>query len=502
MVLTILLNMDQWSLFFGKFHPLLVHLPIGFIVAVFFLEIGRLFGKIEVSDETISFILLISAITAISSCVAGYFLLLSGGYDEDILDNHKWQGIWVAIITSVLFLLKTDFIKDKLAILSLLNIPLLGMGFVLLMTAGHLGGSLTHGEGYLTQETPEPFRSWLGIAPKVEEIQSKPITDINKALAYQDVVHPILKQNCFQCHNATKSKGKLRMDVVELLKKGGKNGEIFKAGNSAESEMIKRCLLPLEDENHMPPKGKPQLTDQQLSLISWWIDEGANFDKKVVELKQNDNVKPILASLAAGAAIGAASAPASNSFLSSLKVSAPNAESISKLRNAKLLVQPLASDQPNLLELNAVNASDLNDEKMKDCLPLSEQIVWLKLNDTKISDKSLEVIGQLKNLQKLNLENTSVTDNALKNISKNAHLEYLNLVGTAITDESLNAISACKNLTQLYIWKTKTTAEGIAKLKTSLPKLQIDTGISEAAVADFIKLGEKAPKPEEVKAKK
>ncbi len=64
--------------------------------------------------------------------------------------------------------------------------------------------------------------------------------------------------------------------------------------------MIKRCLLPETDDDHMPPKGKPQLSESQIALLSWWIEQGASADKKVSDLKISEQVKPALASLTSG----------------------------------------------------------------------------------------------------------------------------------------------------------------------------------------------------------
>jgi hypothetical protein len=79
--------------------------------------------------------------------------------------------------------------------------------------------------------------------------------------------------------------------------KGGKHGAIIKANDPANSELIKRLLLPEEDEHHMPPKGKTPLTEQEIALLHWWIQQGASFNKKVAQLKPDEKVKPLLASL-------------------------------------------------------------------------------------------------------------------------------------------------------------------------------------------------------------
>ena len=53
----------------------------------------------------------------------------------------------------------------------------------------------------------------------------------------------------------------------------------------------------INDEHHMSPKGKPQPSEQEITLLRWWIDKGLDFDKKVKEIEQTDAVKAIFATL-------------------------------------------------------------------------------------------------------------------------------------------------------------------------------------------------------------
>lgn len=496
---------SDWAAFIGRFHPVLVHLPIGFLILAGLLEIGRLTNKIEVKDSTISFILFWSAIGATLSCVAGYLLSLGGGYEAQLLEEHKWQGIWVAVASWVAWVAKSDLFIDKIPFGSLLYVPALVIGGFFTMIAGHHGGALTHGEGYLSQETPEPFRGWLGMEPKTEkgDDEIKPIADVNNAMVFQDVVNPILKARCVQCHNANKMKGDLRIDEVDLLKKGGENGPIFVAGKGEESEMIKRCLLPLEDENHMPPKGKTQLSEGQIAILTWWIDQGAPFDKKVAELKATDAVKPVLAALSSRQSTVGSPESAGTRFESpvlSLKVATPDPKAIEALKKVGLLVLPIASGS-NLLEINAVNISALTDNQMTLLEPLKEQIVWLKLGDTKITDQASTIISKLKNLQKLHLENTAISDVMIRQIKALSYLEYLNLVNTQVTDSGIKELASSKSLLSLHVWHSKVTEAGVTALKQAKPNLEVTIGINEQQIADFIKAGETAPKPEETKKK-
>lgn len=484
----ILLQTSSWALFIGRFHPVLVHLPIGFLLIAALLEAGRRTGKINVSESAVSFILFWSAIGATLACIAGYLLSLGGGYDEELLSDHKWQGIGVAVFAWIAWIVKSDWIKSKISFVPALYLPAFGLATILTMTAGHDGGSLTHGDGYLTQYTPEPFRSLAGMPPITEPVtEIKPIANVEQAVLYKDIVQPILELRCVQCHNATKQKGDLRMDQLALMLKGGKNGPAFVAGKSAESDLIKRCLLPESDDDHMPPKGKPQLSNEQIALLSWWIEQGAPADKKVAELKVSENVKPALASLASGNS--SAGVKNSESAVLNLKVAAANQKDIEALKKAGLIVNNLSHDQ-NLIEVSAVNAPDFSDKQMGLITTLSEQIAWLKLGDTKITDVALKEISKLKNLNKLHLEHTGITDVGMANLKNLPYLEYINLVDTKITDAGLKNIASVKSLRSVYVWQSAVTDSAVSQVSRLYPKLSIVNGLNEATVAKFLKAGD------------
>jgi hypothetical protein len=114
MMFYLLLQASGWAPFLGRFHPLLVHLPIGFLLIAALLEAGRRTGKVGVSESTVSFILFWSAIGATLSCVAGYLLSLDGGYQEELLDDHMWQGIGVAVFAWIAWAVKTDWLGNAI----------------------------------------------------------------------------------------------------------------------------------------------------------------------------------------------------------------------------------------------------------------------------------------------------------------------------------------------------------------------------------------------------
>ncbi len=104
---------------------------------------------------------------------------------------------------------------------------------------------------------------------------------------YQKDVAPIFAENCLKCHGDEKQKAALRLDNRPLMLKGGDSGlPTIVPGSSKKSFLIEVISDP-DHEQAMPPKGKP-LTPDQISTLSTWIDEGANWpgqmDKKL-ELK-------------------------------------------------------------------------------------------------------------------------------------------------------------------------------------------------------------------------
>src|SRR5262245_52571789 len=100
---------------------------------------------------------------------------------------------------------------------------------------------------------------------------------------YTRQVKPLFKERCSACHGALKQQGKLRVDTVALIAKGGKSGPAIKPGDPAGSLLIER-VSDADDDTRMPPEGKP-LSAEQIALLRSWIAEGAKgpADEKVEE---------------------------------------------------------------------------------------------------------------------------------------------------------------------------------------------------------------------------
>jgi uncharacterized membrane protein/mono/diheme cytochrome c family protein len=438
----------------GHFHVVLVHLPIGILLlACLFAWLER-HAAFQGLQQGTSIALLIGMIAAICSAVTGYCLSLEGDYPGDLVAAHQWFGISVAVFSIVLYAVhkrKTGGWSTR--IISLLVVLLISI-------AGHLGGTLTHGQGYL-----------FGTAVDTSQgpIRRKPIKNVQQAIAYSDVIQPILQARCYSCHGPRKQKGKLRMDDSLRLMKGGKDGPVIVPGNEAKSELIKRISLPKDDDDHMPPSGKTQLNAQDLALIHWWVATGATFNSPVGALPQSAEIRATLSDLEKVPVV-IQRAP----IIPTVSVIAADPAAIEKLKAKGVIIQPVAQ-HTNFLLADFVMAN-VTDRDLALLLPLKDQLIELRLGNTSIGDGGLAFVGQLQQLWRLELQHTRITDKGLAEIKKLAELRYLNLVGTSISADGLLSLAGLSHLQSIYLYQTSVKRVDWQRLKKQFSKTNIDTG--------------------------
>lgn len=251
-------------LFFGRFHPLLVHLPIGFLVLLVVLESLARFRRFRGANACAGYVLALLVPFALASAACGWLLSLSGDYNGDLLRVHRLLGFAIVFLCVLVAVFHWRQWKRTYVVF-------LYVSAIVLAITSHFGGSLTHGSDYLTRYAPPPIKALLG----------RQSADVHPGIAhpkkrfFSAVIEPILQARCGTCHNPEKRKGGLRVDTIEALLQGGKNGPAIVAGNASASPIVKRLLLPLNNDDHMPPEGKPQPTLEEIAVLRWWIDAGA-----------------------------------------------------------------------------------------------------------------------------------------------------------------------------------------------------------------------------------
>lgn len=274
----------------GRLHPIILHLPIGFLIGALVLEVFT--GKKRRHSSAVTWLLWLSFLSAGVAALLGYFWAAGRSTLSDDLENHLWLGIAVPLGAFLTLLLKitADAREGKspwpYRIALLLTVGVLN-------GAGHIGGKLTHGdpvaevmELYLgkTKSPPAPATE-----PTAGTTQSTaPVAPVPPAAppdtVYAAWIAPVLDARCAGCHGAEKQKGEYRVDsLAALLKSGDSEKPGLVAGKSAESLLIQRMELPEDDDEHMPPAEKTQHTADELALLKWWIDSGASDSQKLTD---------------------------------------------------------------------------------------------------------------------------------------------------------------------------------------------------------------------------
>ena len=99
----------------------------------------------------------------------------------------------------------------------------------------------------------------------------------DKGVSFIKDVAPILKENCFACHDAKKKSGKYDMTTFEKLMAGGPDGPPITAGKSKDSDF--HDLIVTTEQRRMPPRDKGEAVPKdRASIIAKWIDQGAKLD--------------------------------------------------------------------------------------------------------------------------------------------------------------------------------------------------------------------------------
>ena len=122
---------------------------------------------------------------------------------------------------------------------------------------------------------------WMadGAAKAPVDVSKLPPPAARQGVTYAADIKPIFDNSCVRCHGDPKPKGKLRLDSLEDVLKGGEDGAVVKPGDSAASVLVHNIAHIGDPDDYMPPPknkaGIQPLKPEQIGLIRAWIDQGA-----------------------------------------------------------------------------------------------------------------------------------------------------------------------------------------------------------------------------------
>lgn len=408
----------QLAQFVGRFHPVLVHIPIALILLVPILEAAAFIRNRWELHQAAGFVLGIAAVAAVGVAALGWLLAWSGGYRGSLVTRHMWGGVSLAGASLVCWGL---YAWDRRAY----TVALVATIALLTWTSDQ-GGKLTYGATFLTEHAPGPLAGWLG---------NKMGSDVDPTSFYATRVQPIFTEKCVLCHNADKFKGSLRLDSYTNLMRGGKDGAVIRPGETGKSELLRRVTLPTDHNDFMPAEGKPALTSAEIKTIEVWIAAGAT--PRIPEAAMQGLPAPR----------NEVSTPLTDDYRPQMKTLAALESSLG------VHLVPRSQNPTDGLILRTASAPDrCDDVTLEKLAPVANLIVDAELARTKVTDKGLQALTPFSNLRFLDLSHTAITSSGVKALAKLDHLESLNLTETKVRQDAIADLQNKPGLKRIYLF--------------------------------------------------
>lgn len=446
----------------GKWHLLLLHIPAGLLLLI---PLAELVLRERKPSRAL---LLMGDFAAGGTWLAATLGILHAhhnGFVGQGIQDHLWLGVGCAALAALAWTL--------MEAAYLVRLPLQAAAALSVGAAGHVGGELVHGEGFLTRpsggrETPAaPAADVSAMTPEQLRLH-----------VYETRVKPLLAEHCTSCHDAKKQKGKLRMDSIAALEKGGSEGPALVWGKSAESRIIRRSTLPREDDESMPPDPKPMLSKEQVDVLRAWIDG-------VVPAAGAAPAKP-------AAPEPAPAKPAAFPANAQLRKVAAR---LSEQDGLTALPRALETDAGLVVAAHAV-AGRFDDAALAKLAADGPAVAELDLSRSKLTDGAAAALAKFRNLEVLVLNETQVGDAVARAAAALPRLQRLALRSTQLTDAGLESLGKSVSLQFLFVGQSKVTPQGASALKAAKPELRL---VAEVALAE--KTPPAPPTKEEMKAR-
>ncbi len=442
----------------ARFHPLVLHFPIVAILLVALLELGDYIKLVRLNDGVRGILILVAAFTAIIAILTGFLLYQSGGYSGELVSWHFYGGVASGILTLITAIAFLYFYKNKKFrkhYLTCVAITVLAISIT-----SHLGGSLTHGEDFLT-EPIERFQALKGANIKTKE----------EMVLFDDVVMAFIDVKCRSCHNQNKMKGGYDMTSYDLLMAGGESQRMgVIAGAPDVSELVKRVLLPADHEDRMPPKGKTPLTESEIEILTGWIKQGASPNQKVGEIKDSiliDNIEAYLPELTAHLVKQHQTEQELEKIETKLHALATEIGLEVKRYEGEEGREPFFSISMTF------PPAQITDESLKQLSPYYAYFRKVSIVGSEISDDGLYLVSKMKNLKELYLQKTKISSEGLAYLTKLPELEMINLSYTNIDDPSIIQLASFPSLAKVYLLGNDLSDQVVQATKKANPRIQL-----------------------------
>ncbi len=399
--------MESWALFFGSFHPVVVHLPIGVLMVAVLLQLLVFVPRFRHLSVALPWLYGFGVAGAAVAVVSGWSL---AGPIGASWDTHRWFGLGTFALAGVLFLLSirhalvvpTRGVAIGSAVAGLATLGITGW-------TGHLGGTLTYGEGHFQQYAPGVLAKALDtLAPLV-------VADRDSMNVYTEIIHPIFVGKCVDCHRAYLDRGGLVMTSFAGLKKGGSEGDAIGAGTSGE--LWQRVTLPTEHPRFMPSRGAA-LDYDELTVIRSWLTARLDSAATVEQWQPDEET------------IAAVKRLYRKDLRPLAYVDKINPPAIALDKVPAMWRMAALSQESTLLEAQLRDLTADREVALEALAAYAANVTSLDLRGLKYADTWIAELPAMPHLTGVNLSNSDVTSAGVPTKVRFPHLEDLNLWNT------------------------------------------------------------------------
>ncbi|MBZ0171986.1 MAG: hypothetical protein K8E66_06365 [Phycisphaerales bacterium] len=491
---------------FGRFHLVVLHFPLALVLTALLIEgfrvirprrlprgaepDARLARSLRLSPSpTACTCIVLAAITGAVTATSGWVYAGGEFTAEGGLEWHRWLGVVAASLAALTLLLGVVASLARAVVAKRLYLCSLVLCAIAVGWAGHLGGELVHGEGFILGpmfHRPEAAASDPGVpladpsaatparpggAPPdstVDQGRVPPEFVVRPAsLTFETDIEPIFAEYCVKCHRDGKAKGDIRLDSRERALRA------VIPGNSGESTLVRLIRLPESDEDSMP-KNKPSLSAAHVVTIATWIDglpESIPVPHEPIEIRRVPGPSIKIPSVAL--AYKDADEPID---LTPEQILARD-DAIVRLRGRLISAGVRAAGLGGVEVRVFENREAFGDDQLDALAGLGPCLVILDLTGTSVTDAALtRLASEFPRVRVLRLGDTAITDEGVSMLSSLSELALLDVHCTGVTENGLDAVAAAPSLRVLRCWRSHTGADRLRELESRYPGVDFQHG--------------------------
>jgi len=118
--------------------------------------------------------------------------------------------------------------------------------------------------------SPRRILTWLSLSLTTASAADLKPADLE---FFETKIRPVLVAECYECHDAKKQKGDLRLDYRDGLLKGGEEGAAIVPGDAKKSILVQS--MDYRHETLQMPKKRPKLDAKIIADFVEWVNRGA-----------------------------------------------------------------------------------------------------------------------------------------------------------------------------------------------------------------------------------